>query len=228
MSEDPKVGLLDNFIKLPTAQKVLVGTIVLALLGAGLGGGILLTSAQVDRVMVKVEKVEVEKVGLENEIDRLKSKLDNKNKINSALPDLKNDSGSLKSEFDLEEYSPAECSIISVHSKDRSYVSDSIEEIIEQVEGINDIKSIESFDKKYKNKWVRIRAEVNFRGGQSDVRSVIPCGHPKVYIFLKSSIERTIETARDLTDGSIVTLDARFESYAPRFAINLNSAEFVE
>jgi len=60
MSEDPKVGLLDNFIKLPTAQKIIVGTIALALIGAGLGGGKLLTSAQVDRVQVKVEKVEVE------------------------------------------------------------------------------------------------------------------------------------------------------------------------
>jgi len=69
------------------------------------------------------------------------------------------------------------CEILKVNSNERIYISQSMEDIIKSISGVNDLQRDENFNRLYKGKWIRVsgpatisktkdRVNVNFQFGR--------------------------------------------------------------
>ena len=118
------------------------------------------------------------------------------------------------------------CTFSKVVSENRTYVVESIDDIVRNVTGGNDVQSVKNFDVIYKGKWVRLTTRVNFKGRNNTIKSIVDCGSSIGLIVQIKQESGQLSKAASYANGSTVTLDAKLERYHPQSHISLKNAEF--
>ena len=118
------------------------------------------------------------------------------------------------------------CTFSKVVSEKRTYVVESIDDIVRNVTGGNDVQSVKNFDDNYKGKWVRLTTRVNFQGRNNTIKSVVNCGSSVGLVVQMNQENVQLSKAASYANGSKVTLDAKLERYHPQSHISLKNAEF--
>lgn len=119
------------------------------------------------------------------------------------------------------------CAFSDVESTERTYLTDSIDDIVRNVRGGNDVQSIKNFNNIYRDKWFRLTTAVNFQGSNNSIKSFVNCGDTvSLVIQMNPDNQQQLSIAESYARGSTVTLDARLERYHPERHISLKDAEF--